>query len=379
MNTNSAILVAAVRNEGPWLLEWILYHKLIGFDDILIFSNDNDDHGDILLDRLAALGLIRHVSTTDHIPEDQSPQEFAYQSAMRSDYVRSFRWVCVLDADEFLCFKRHARLPDFLRDHEWCSVIYINWFLMGSGHRFRRGPEPVIQRFTKGIANPFIKTLAKTQVIAGWKDPHLPELRVENTVFTRQVPAHGNSGEAASHYIYQPDRAIVQVNHYVVKSLEEFLIKRGRARGAASIGGIRRGAVESQRDLLFFVAHDWNGIEDTTLAGRYGALVGEAMRGFVERFQIGGILRGIETRYVEKVRQAIAAAGIDPGIPCGQTSPSALILKRELGDQVDDGLLACFDGDWYLRRYPDVAAAYIHPLLHYALYGCQEGREWRSL
>ena len=32
-----------MRNEAPFILEWIAYHRAIGFDDFLIYSNDCSD------------------------------------------------------------------------------------------------------------------------------------------------------------------------------------------------------------------------------------------------------------------------------------------------------------------------------------------------
>ncbi len=40
---------------------------------------------------------------------------------------------------------------------------------------------------------------------------------------------------------------------------------------------------------------------------------------------------------------------------------------------------AAFDGNWYMKRYPDVAASGQNPLLHYLEFGRLEGREIRSV
>ncbi len=42
-------------------------------------------------------------------------------------------------------------------------------------------------------------------------------------------------------------------------------------------------------------------------------------------------------------------------------------------------LLTSVDSDWYLRTYPDVAAAAVDPQQHYALHGRAEGRLPRPL
>lgn len=38
----SFTLFSAMKNEAPFLLEWVAYHKAIGFDRIVIYSNDSD-------------------------------------------------------------------------------------------------------------------------------------------------------------------------------------------------------------------------------------------------------------------------------------------------------------------------------------------------
>ncbi len=53
--------VTCVKNEGPFLLEWIAFNRLIGVTDHLFYSNDCDDGTDRLLDALAARGILRHL------------------------------------------------------------------------------------------------------------------------------------------------------------------------------------------------------------------------------------------------------------------------------------------------------------------------------
>ena len=54
--------VLCVRNEGAFLLEWLAHHRAAGVTDFLVFSNDCDDGTDAMLDRLAGLGWLTHLS-----------------------------------------------------------------------------------------------------------------------------------------------------------------------------------------------------------------------------------------------------------------------------------------------------------------------------
>ena len=53
-------LLSAVKNEGPDLLEWLAWHRMIGFDRIVIFSNDCSDGSDGLPDALEGIGWQAH-------------------------------------------------------------------------------------------------------------------------------------------------------------------------------------------------------------------------------------------------------------------------------------------------------------------------------
>jgi hypothetical protein len=50
-------IVTTMKNEGPFILEWIAYHRAIGVDDFLIYTNDCTDGTDTMLQMLMAKGL----------------------------------------------------------------------------------------------------------------------------------------------------------------------------------------------------------------------------------------------------------------------------------------------------------------------------------
>lgn len=91
--------VTCVKNEGPFLLEWIAFHRLIGVTDFLFYSNDCTDATDRLLDRLAAHGICAHLPNP---ATNRNYQMQALKAARRHPSVRKADWVWVADVDEFL-------------------------------------------------------------------------------------------------------------------------------------------------------------------------------------------------------------------------------------------------------------------------------------
>ena len=73
VGTGRKVLFSAMKNEAPFLLEWVAYHKAIGFDEIVICSNPSNDGTEELLAALAGAGEIGHLRATTATPS--SPWE----------------------------------------------------------------------------------------------------------------------------------------------------------------------------------------------------------------------------------------------------------------------------------------------------------------
>ena len=56
----AAVLFSAMQNDAPFLLEWIAYHRAIGFERIVIATGNARDQTPEMLDRLSAVGIIAH-------------------------------------------------------------------------------------------------------------------------------------------------------------------------------------------------------------------------------------------------------------------------------------------------------------------------------
>ncbi len=52
----SIAVAACMRNEGIFILEWLAHYTALGFDEIIVVTNDCVDHSDLLLKRLEEMG-----------------------------------------------------------------------------------------------------------------------------------------------------------------------------------------------------------------------------------------------------------------------------------------------------------------------------------
>ena len=262
-------LCAIARNEGPYLIEWIAYHRLLGFEHIVIYENASDDGSDQLLARLAAAGLI------DHRPWPDMPGRIPQISAYGQAAIRSrTRWIMFIDLDEYVNLRIDRDIGSLLaRFDPDVAAVGMNWRIFGSAGQTGIDVSPVMARFTRAAPrehplNRHIKTVAVAAEIYRIR-AHRVRLMHGRYADASGAPLDPGRGFAPVHH------DLVQINHYAVKSFEEF--RRKRARGSA----LRHNEDPTKfthRDGAYFADHDRNEEEDTTILRMFAAAQAEMER-----------------------------------------------------------------------------------------------------
>ena len=233
-------LMSCMRNEGIHVLEWIAYHRGIGFGPIIICSNDCDDGSDQLLDRLAATGEIQHLPNplTPGIP----PQAGGIARTLAHLQDSPADWLAHLDSDEFLNIAPGAGpVQDLVARVGEAHTIALPWRMFGdNGHA--TWPGETLPAFTACEAAPDpatvkFKSLFRFRAFAGASD-HMPTApRIETP-----LAVNGAGEPLSSAVLHGPPRARYHpaeialrggavINHYATRSTDVFLLKHDRGRG----------------------------------------------------------------------------------------------------------------------------------------------------
>jgi hypothetical protein len=254
----SVMLCAIVKNEAPYLVEWVAYHRMIGFDTIAVYENDSTDETPDLLDRMRRIGVIdAHVPWRDVAG---SPQLSAYRDAVRgcpSD------WLMFLDADEFLVLKTVRRVSDFIGFFPPdVACIGVNWRVFGSSGETDFAPRLVTERFRRaGLADSAVNFHVKSLFRPKQVDRvhmHAPALASGRAVLANGAPLEMEPWGIAT----AVDWSAAQVNHYFCKSRAEYLLKR--ARGCSSVGHDDPDKFSKYTDA-HFDHHDLNDARDDSM------------------------------------------------------------------------------------------------------------------
>ena len=239
-------LLSAMKNEGPDVLEWALYHRLLGFDHIVVYTNDCTDGSDGLLDALASLGWLTHRRHSP--PKGVSPQDAVAARAKDDPALAAADWLMWLDADEFLVVHAGAgRVADLIPAARGAEALSLNWRCFGDGGQDLTGAGLVTERFLHGMAleNPqsrSVKTLFRLT-------PRIAEFAINRPILSPGddidwrdgggKPLRGhfqfdrNKDNRPKHRVAEGRQSwrIGQINHYPIKALDRYLLKRLRGNG----------------------------------------------------------------------------------------------------------------------------------------------------
>jgi hypothetical protein len=235
----TACLLACARNEGPYLLEWLAYHFSIGFEHAFIYTNDNTDGSERLLEALAAAGVI----TLIHNPRGThyGPQYKAYAHALNLlPQILDYRWCAAIDFDEYFGFDRESfrGIADVLawQESQPVDALAFCWQIFAATRQDVWRDEPTPLRFTlrESGTNSLVKSMFKPR--RAWHaHAHFPHSTLElPMVFRTESGAiHHHPHVTGRHAAYAetPSARIGWINHYMLRSAPEALWKLARGQG----------------------------------------------------------------------------------------------------------------------------------------------------
>lgn len=243
------LAVLCVRNEAAFLLDWIAHHQATGFTDFLVFSNDCEDGTDLMLDRLAALGLVTHIRNDG--PYDKRGIQFtALNLAAKHVALKRADWVLPLDIDEFVNIHVGDRtLGALFAAVPEATAITLTWRVFGNGGVVRFADMPPTQQFTKAAPTithwpwrlAMFKTLYRNNGIYRKPGVHRPR-DPDTSRLAKAAWVDGNGHALPDRFrtkrifsnFGRPMYGLAQLNHYPLGAMETYVLKAARGRAVHS-------------------------------------------------------------------------------------------------------------------------------------------------
>ena len=269
----TVMAVSMMKDEAPFLLEWVAHHLAVGFTDILVYTNDCSDGTDDMLIRLEDLGLAHHRRNV--IPEGVKPQPSAINHAQKEPLVAASDWVILFDADEFLAISHPSGSVDGMLDDtvaQGANGLVITWRIFGSGGVIDWSRAPVTEQYLRAAPPMWnkgwgVKTLFRFDPDYWKLGIHRPSIKNKwlETDFPETVKWLNGSGRPMEDYFkFRGWRSIrrtvgydwAQMNHYAVKSVDSYAIRKLR-------GNVNLKADKYNAD--YWSLQDRNEVEDRTI------------------------------------------------------------------------------------------------------------------
>lgn len=234
-----------MRNEGIFVLEWLAHHAGLGFDRIIVVTNDCTDGSDALLDHLAGQGVLTHIR--QQVPPGTAPQDAGMDHVLRLCREAGISHVLHIDSDEFLVLdgtlaELHARTAG-------ADVVPIGWRMFGdSGLTDWTPGDNVTERNTRSepAPQPGVTKFKCLFRVAGFAratdhnpcDPLIRDPQVRNpdgTPLSNASLAQAKSSRFRPHDIACAATS-ARLYHYAVQSQDVFLMKNDRGDGQGKTG-----------------------------------------------------------------------------------------------------------------------------------------------
>jgi len=236
------LIASCMKNEGPFILEWLAWHKAIGVTDFVIFTNDCSDGTDLILDRLQDMGELRHLpnpalanGSTYFQPAALAltPHLLEYR---RADYFIS------MDVDEFINIRAgKGQLSDLFDAVGPFDALSMSELNHGSNRQMSFEPGLVTEQFPrhesetpgKRKASRGVKTIVRLGPKLDRPRNHRPDFKG----LAEDVHWIDGAGRPRAEFLEDESRNgfdargtydLVVLEHYPLRSLESYLAKMDR-------------------------------------------------------------------------------------------------------------------------------------------------------
>jgi hypothetical protein len=254
-------VVAIVKDEAPYMPEWLEYHLLVGVEKFYIYDNDSTDNLREVLASYIKDGIVEYIFFPGKLR--QLP---AYNDAVRRFQDQSF-WIAFIDSDEFIVPVKTRTIPEFLHDFEDVPGIEVNWVLYGSGGHKEKTAGLVMERFKDhdiwdSHYNRTVKSINNPRCVF-----HLNSHIADYIYGTKSVDTSKNKNVYGG-FDRSPLHDNLRINHYFLKSYEEFLSKISKGRSA----------VMGKLKIEEFYERDRNEIKNDPIMDKYILTVKERIQ-----------------------------------------------------------------------------------------------------
>ena len=212
---------AIMKNETPYVKEWLDYHLSVGVKRFYIYNNESEDNLEEVLKPYIDKGVVIY-----KYQPGEAQQQVAYEECLHQ-HGKETKWLAYIDADEFIVPLKNKTIPEFLEDYKYFAAVGINWILYDSGGHEEKPEGGVLENYTRVYfdenkpRNMHIKTICQPALTLHYQHPH-------HGIYKEGYFAVNENFERVDGPFVPVSVNKIRINHYYCKSVAEFRAKISR-------------------------------------------------------------------------------------------------------------------------------------------------------
>lgn len=251
-------IAAIMKNEKPYLKEWLEYHLMQGVEHFYLCDNDSTDGTEEYLEPYIKNGTITYIK------QSGTNQQLKCYENIIAQYKDETTWLAIIDLDEYIVPLQKPDMRAFLSEFDDASEVSLNWMNYGDSEAVSR-PSGLMTEFSTShgrFLNHTVKSIVRPEKVI---DFSLFGANHYTRVEGPSVNEYHKPVEFMLNFNISADKA--RVNHYILKSFAEFLHKKGRGHPEGT-----------EIDFEYYFFHNNNEVKNDTTMVRFLPKLKERMR-----------------------------------------------------------------------------------------------------
>lgn len=219
-------ITAILKNEAPYIAEWLEFHKLLGVSKFYLYDNESTDNIKTILAPYIENGTVDYTYV-----EGKGKQAWVYNQSIKKNK-NEVKWMAFIDIDEFITPVFNNTITEYLNYMEEkfgkFDALSINWLIHGFNNHYKKPDGLVIENFKKcdyrADRNNHIKTILNPRSVIMTYHPHFFIHKFGSKI----INSKGNEMYGPFN---EPCYDEILIHHYFTKSFMEHKerYKKGKA------------------------------------------------------------------------------------------------------------------------------------------------------
>ena len=211
-------VVSILKNEAPYIVEWIEYHLLVGVSRFYLYDNESEDNVYELLKPYIDNGIVIY-----QYVEGKCMQIPVYNDAI-FNYKNETEWMAIIDLDEYIVPISTNNINDILKKFSQYSGLGVNSIMFDSNGYVKKPDLLTTEAYTRRRKNLksdncVVKSIVRPKDVAYNDNPHFCYMKPGKKIVGSDFK------EVCGGCAQDCNIDVIRLNHYHTRSLEEYDIK----------------------------------------------------------------------------------------------------------------------------------------------------------